>query len=116
MKLQLLIVFLLAFATLSIEHYYKTGTKEVKPKISGGALRTIAYVLLAEGKTTAALSVFQKKVAWFPDSSSNEVDLAKVYAVMGDKTSTELYLRKALDKDSQNTRALILAHQLNLKL
>ena len=89
-----------------LEQYKETGTKEAGTKITSGALSTIGYILLNEKKADAALKIFEKKAAWFPNSKTVDVDLAKIYAAMGDKEKTIYYLKRAIEKDTYNTRAM----------
>ncbi len=77
-----------------------------KPTLTSGALRTIGYILLNKNKQEEALAVFQKKASWFPDSKSNQVDLAKAYAAKNDRNKTRHYLLLATEANPQHGLAL----------
>ena len=75
-------------------------------KIHSGVLNTVGYMLLKEGKVNEAIKVFEENASAFPDDRFVFAYMGEAYATKGNKSISQQYYRKALEKDSLNVNAI----------
>lgn len=75
-------------------------------KVKKGVLNTVGYMLLKEGRTDAAVTVFQHNCLSFPDAGDLHAALAEAYVVKGDINKAKESYRIALRSDPNNVNAV----------
>ncbi len=80
-------------------------------EVNAGALNTVGYMLLKEGRTDDAITVFAYNVKAFPEMGALLDSLAEGYAVKGDRENAVANYKLAIESDPDNVNAIeILRH------
>ncbi len=96
-------------ATAAVERYHELREGYFGKggyDFSEGSLNTFAYGLLGQGDHEGAIAVFRLNAEQFPESSNVWDSLAEGYLAVGNKLLAEIYYRKSLELDPQNSNAI----------
>jgi tetratricopeptide (TPR) repeat protein len=84
------------------ERYYGRGAYD----FGEGSLNAFGHELLEKGDADGAIAMLRLNTSQFPQSGSVWASLAEGYLAAGQKTLAQIYYRKSLEVDPQNSDAL----------
>jgi tetratricopeptide (TPR) repeat protein len=93
------------------ERYYGRGAYD----FGEGSLNAFGHELLEKGDADGAIAVLRLNTSQFPQSGSVWASLAEGYLAAAQKTLAQIYYRKSLEVDPQNSDALAKLRKLEEK-